>query len=139
MFALLISILLFRFGFKWNSESTVAYILNLALVDFLACGSLLACHFLHYASGGWAFGEASCVATVFFNVGLLLTDWLTLALISASRCVNLVVVRGRAATAGGRESPACSSSSSVTAVALLWAVMTGCTIGAANVLPDVST
>ncbi len=77
------------FGFGWNTDSTADYILHLAFVDLLFCVQYLAVHGLHLSSGGWHHGELACLATVMFNFGLSLLDWLTLSLISCSRCVNV--------------------------------------------------
>jgi hypothetical protein len=77
------------FGFSWDGDPTTCYILNLAILDFVACALAAPVTFVHVIYRGWPLSETVCAASVLIRFGLTAADWFALSLIAFSRCILL--------------------------------------------------
>ena len=78
-----------QFGFKRSDDSTIPYVLNLALTDLLFCLVAIPTYTTHYIFKGWPFGSIMCIATVQMRWSIIFLNHLSLALIAFSRFMLL--------------------------------------------------
>ena len=78
-----------RFGLH-KSWPTTIFVLNLAVADLLYCTITVPLTALQFFDKGWRWGEFGCILAGIFKYGTMTAEWMSVALIAFSKCVNLI-------------------------------------------------
>ena len=81
-----------RFGLQY-CWSTIIYVIHLAFVDLLCCVINMSVNAYSNFSKGWYLGETLCILSAALRYILTYADWMIVALIAFSKCINLLKPR----------------------------------------------
>ena len=70
--------------------STTIFVLNLAVADLLYCVVVIPLTALQFYEKGWKWGKYGCILSGIFKYGIMTAEWMSVALIALTKCINLI-------------------------------------------------
>ena len=78
------------YGLHRHFYTTTVFILNLSVTDTIYCGLFLTTNAVIYLGSDWPFSPFSCTVWATLSHVTAFADWMSLAMITLSRCMALV-------------------------------------------------
>ena len=78
------------YGLHRHFYTTTVFILNLSVTDAIYCALFLTTNAVVYLGGQWPFSPLACTVWATLSHVTAFADWMSLALITLSRCMALV-------------------------------------------------
>ena len=69
---------------------TTIFVLNLAVADLLYCIVVIPLTALQFYEKGWKWGKYGCILSGIFKYGIMTAEWMSVALIALTKCINLI-------------------------------------------------